>query len=74
MLLVFYKIKGEKMEIQILIYCFINTPIARIDNVSFVHTFYTWKEDVNDITNQDIVDDVRNRTKLDIDLIAWEIY
>lgn len=62
------------MEIQILIYCFINTPIARIDNVSFVYKFSTWKEEVNDITDQDIVDDVRNRTKLDIELIAWEIY
>ena len=62
------------MEIQILVYCFINTPIARIDNVSFAYTIYTSKEDVSDITNQDVENDVRNRTKLDIDIISWEIY
>ena len=62
------------MEIQILVYCFINTPIARIGNVAFEYTIHTWKEDVNDITNQDVEEDVRNRTKLDIDIISWEIY
>jgi len=62
------------MEIQILVYCFINTPIARIDNVSFAYTIYTSKDHVSDITNQDVENDVRNRTKLDIDIISWEIY
>jgi len=64
------------MEIQILVHCFINTPIARIDNVSFTYTIHTWKFPLfkisNEITNQDIEEDVRNRTKLDIDIISWE--
>jgi len=62
------------MQIRILIHCFINTPIARIGNVSFTWSVHTLKEDVNDILYQDVEEDVRNRTKLDIDIISWEIY
>jgi len=62
------------MQIRILIHCFINTPIARIGNVSFTWSIHRLKEDVNDITNQDVEEDIRNRTKLDIDIISWEIY
>jgi len=61
------------MEIEILIYCFINTPVARIRNVSFVYTLPDWMNDVNKITDQDIEDDIRNRCKLDIEIIGWEV-
>ena len=60
------------MQIRILIHCFINTPIARIGNVSFTWSVHTWKDHINEITNQDVEEDVRNRTKLDIDIISWE--
>ena len=58
---------------QILIYCFINTPVARIDNVSFVYTLPDWMNDVNKITDQDIEELIRNQCKLNIEIIDWEL-